>query len=55
MPLNMFVYPVLQGAAVPAEFTQFGPAAKSPETLAPAKIAADRDDWVKTWASLVLK
>ncbi len=55
MPLNMFVYPVLQGAAVPAEFTKFGPAAKSPETMAPAKIAADRDDWVKTWASLVLK
>ncbi|QNP69911.1 thiamine ABC transporter substrate-binding protein [Streptomyces roseirectus] len=55
MPLNMFVYPVLKGAAVPAEFTKYGPAAKSPETMAPAKIAADRDDWVKTWASLVLK
>jgi thiamine transport system substrate-binding protein len=46
---------VLRGAAVPAEFTKFGPAAKSPATMAPAKIAAERDDWVKTWASLVLK
>ncbi|MFE3166549.1 thiamine ABC transporter substrate binding subunit [Streptomyces sp. NPDC059224] len=55
MPLNMFVYPVLKGAAVPAEFTKYGPAAQDPETMAPEKIAANRDQWVKTWTSLVLK
>ncbi|MHC3471824.1 thiamine ABC transporter substrate-binding protein [Streptomyces sp. 7R007] len=55
MPLNMFVYPVVKGAAVPAEFTEYGPAAKNPETMAPDKIAAKRDQWVKTWTSLVLK
>ncbi|MFJ4695703.1 thiamine ABC transporter substrate binding subunit [Streptomyces sp. NPDC088766] len=55
MPLNMFVYPVAKGAAVPAEFTEYGPAAKDPETMDPAKIAADRDQWVKSWTSLVLK
>jgi len=55
MPLNMFVYPVVKGATVPAEFTEFGPQAKDPETLAPAKIAANRDQWVKSWTSLVLK
>ncbi|MFI0964600.1 thiamine ABC transporter substrate binding subunit [Streptomyces sp. NPDC021080] len=55
MPLNMFVYPVREGARVPAEFTRFGPQAKDPETMAPAKIAADRDQWVKSWTSLVLK
>ncbi|MEU9154820.1 thiamine ABC transporter substrate-binding protein [Streptomyces sp. NPDC048417] len=55
MPLNMFVYPVVKGAAVPAEFTKYGPAAKDPETMAPDKIAANRDQWVKTWTSLVLK
>ncbi|MET8027999.1 thiamine ABC transporter substrate-binding protein [Streptomyces avermitilis] len=55
MPLNMFVYPVLKGAQVPAEFSEFGPAAKSPETLAPAEIADHRDQWVKSWTSLVLK
>jgi thiamine transport system substrate-binding protein len=55
MPLNMFVYPVIEGAAVPKEFTEFGPAAKDPETMAPAKIAANRDQWVKSWTSLVLK
>ncbi|WP_432137932.1 thiamine ABC transporter substrate-binding protein [Streptomyces sp. bgisy154] len=55
MPLNMFVYPVVEGAAVPAEFTRYGPAAEKPLTMAPGKIAADRDQWVKSWTSLVLK
>ncbi|MEW2248779.1 thiamine ABC transporter substrate-binding protein [Streptomyces sp. NPDC006975] len=55
MPLNMFVYPVLDGAKVPAEFTQYGPAAKDPETMAPGAIADHRDQWVKQWTSLVLK
>ncbi|MFE1839278.1 thiamine ABC transporter substrate-binding protein [Streptomyces sviceus] len=55
MPLNMFVYPVVDGAQVPAEFTKYGPQAKDPETMDPAKIADNRDDWVKSWTSLVLK
>jgi thiamine transport system substrate-binding protein len=55
MPLNMFVYPVVKGAAVPAEFTEYGPPAAGPETMAPGKIAANRDQWVKSWTSLVLR
>ncbi|MFI9252756.1 thiamine ABC transporter substrate binding subunit [Streptomyces sp. NPDC053069] len=55
MPLNMYVYPVVQGAKVPAEFTEYGKAAQHPETMAPGKIAANRDQWVKSWTSLVLK
>ncbi|WP_030611755.1 thiamine ABC transporter substrate-binding protein [Streptomyces fulvoviolaceus] len=55
MPLNMFVYPVLEGAQVPAEFTKYGPQAKDPETMDPAEIADHRDQWVKSWTSLVLK
>ncbi|MEU5520208.1 thiamine ABC transporter substrate binding subunit [Streptomyces sp. NPDC093250] len=55
MPLNMFVYPVVEGAEVPEEFKQFGPQAKDPETMDPAKIAENRDQWVKSWTSLVLK
>ncbi|MED7823261.1 thiamine ABC transporter substrate-binding protein [Streptomyces chiangmaiensis] len=55
MPLNMYVYPVVQGAKVPAEFTEYGPAATDPETMAPGRIAANRDQWVKSWTSLVLK
>ncbi|WP_436949892.1 thiamine ABC transporter substrate-binding protein [Streptomyces sp. SudanB52_2052] len=55
MPLNMFVYPVTEGAQVPPEFAKYGPQAKDPETMDPAKIADHRDQWVKAWTSLVLK
>jgi thiamine transport system substrate-binding protein len=55
MPLNMFVYPVREGARVPEEFVKYGPQAEDPETMDPAKIADNRDDWVKSWTSLVLK
>ena len=55
MPLNMFVYPVREGAQVPPEFAEYGPQAKDPETLDPARIADNRDQWVKSWTSLVLK
>jgi len=55
MPLNMFVYPVREGAQVPEEFAKYGPQADDPETMDPAKIADNRDDWVKSWTSLVLK
>ncbi|WP_345665253.1 thiamine ABC transporter substrate-binding protein [Streptomyces venetus] len=55
MPLNMFVHPVREGAQVPPEFVKYGPQAKDPETMDPAKIADNRDQWVKSWTSLVLK
>ncbi|MFG1667208.1 thiamine ABC transporter substrate binding subunit [Streptomyces sp. Y7] len=55
MPLNMFVYPVREAAQVPPEFVKYGPRAENPETLDPAKIADNRDDWVKSWTSLVLR
>jgi thiamine transport system substrate-binding protein len=55
MPLNMFVYPVTEGAQVPPEFTRYGPQAKDPRTMDPVKIADRRDPWVKSWTSLVLK
>ncbi|MGP4085108.1 thiamine ABC transporter substrate-binding protein [Streptomyces sp. KR55] len=55
MPLNMFVYPVREAAQVPEEFVKYGPQAKDPQTMDPAEIAANRDQWVKSWTSLVLK
>ncbi len=55
MPLNMFVHPVREDAELPKEFAQYGPRAENPQTLDPAKIAENRDQWVKSWTSLVLK
>jgi thiamine transport system substrate-binding protein len=54
MPLQMYVDPVVKGAKEPAVFTKYGARIDHPNTLPPAKIAAVRDDWVKTWNGLVL-
>ncbi|MFE5668198.1 thiamine ABC transporter substrate binding subunit [Streptomyces niveus] len=55
MPLNMFVNPVVDGAKLPALFTDHGAVVDSPETVAPEKIAKNRDEWIQSWSSLVVK
>ncbi|MEW2083034.1 thiamine ABC transporter substrate-binding protein [Streptomyces sp. NPDC005283] len=55
MPLNMFVNPVVKGAKLPEVFTKFGAVADKPETVAPDTIAKNREQWVRSWSSLVLK
>ncbi|WP_329364172.1 thiamine ABC transporter substrate-binding protein [Streptomyces sp. NBC_00669] len=54
MPLQMYVDPVVKGATEPEVFTKYGAKVPHPTTLAPDKIAAKRDDWVKSWNSIVL-
>ncbi|MEV0117117.1 thiamine ABC transporter substrate-binding protein [Streptomyces sp. NPDC050844] len=55
MPLNMFVNPVREGVELPELFVKHGVKVDEPETMAPKKIADNRDQWVKSWTSLVLK
>ncbi|MFF6957508.1 thiamine ABC transporter substrate-binding protein [Streptomyces sp. NPDC008317] len=55
MPLQMYVDPVRKDAAEPEVFTTYGAKITDPKTLAPDKIAAKRDEWVKAWSSIVLK
>ncbi|TGA95367.1 thiamine ABC transporter substrate-binding protein [Streptomyces sp. MZ04] len=55
MPLNMFVNPVRKNAELPELFVKHGVTIDKPETMAPKKIADNRDQWVKSWTSLVLK
>ncbi|MEV5611675.1 thiamine ABC transporter substrate-binding protein [Streptomyces sp. NPDC052225] len=55
MPLNMFVDPVTKNATAPADYTKYAVKVDAPETMSPRKIADNRDDWVKSWTSLVLK
>lgn len=55
MPLNMFVHPVVEDAKPPELFTRHGVAVDEPLTMAPEKIAENRDRWVRAWSSLVLK
>lgn len=54
MPLEMYVDPVRKDATEPPVFVRYGAKIAHPTTLAPDKIAAKRDDWVKAWTSIVL-
>lgn len=51
---QMFVFPALPGAAVPPEFARFAPIPNAPFTLPPARIAAEREQWLRTWADIML-
>ncbi|NWF28897.1 thiamine ABC transporter substrate-binding protein [Streptomyces sp. PKU-EA00015] len=55
MPLTMFVNPVVEGAKLPELFTEHGVVVDKPETVAPGTIAENREQWVRSWSSLVLK
>ncbi len=55
MPLQMFVFPVLNGAAVPEDFTKASQIPAKPASLDPALIAENRDKWVQEWTLLMLK
>ncbi|MFF5705779.1 thiamine ABC transporter substrate binding subunit [Streptomyces sp. NPDC012794] len=53
MPLQMFVNPVVKDAKLPELFTKHGVVVEKPENVAPETIAKNREQWVKTWSSLV--
>jgi thiamine transport system substrate-binding protein len=55
MPLQMFVYPVLPGAALPDLFTKFAPIPEQPITLPPEQIDANREQWIDAWTRAVLR
>ncbi|MGK5530274.1 thiamine ABC transporter substrate-binding protein [Streptomyces sp. URMC 129] len=55
MPLQMFVNPVLPDAELPDLFTRYGERIDEPLTLAPETIAANREQWVDQWTSLVVR
>ncbi|MER5631059.1 thiamine ABC transporter substrate-binding protein [Streptomyces nitrosporeus] len=55
MPLNMFVNPVVKDAELPELFTEFGATVDEPATVAPERIAENREQWVRSWSSIVVK
>ncbi|WUK32118.1 thiamine ABC transporter substrate-binding protein [Streptomyces sp. NBC_00370] len=55
MPLTMFVNPVVKGAKLPEIYTKFGTTVPKPATVTPDRIAANREQWIQSWSSLVVK
>lgn len=54
LPLQMYVYPALEGVPLPQVFVDNAAAVEHPHTLAPDDIAAHRDEWIEEWKQVVL-
>ena len=55
VPLNMFVYPVIESATLPPEFVEHTAVPTHPLMLDPAEIEANRDAWTERWVEIVLR
>ena len=55
LPLSMFVFPVRDGVELPEAFRKFAVVPERPLELSPAEIGANRDRWIRTWTSIVLR
>ncbi len=55
LPMQMFVYPVLPSAKLPAEFLQYADIPSNPARLDPKQIARNREQWISDWTQTVLK
>lgn len=54
MPLQMFMYPVNNNAALPPEFEMYAQAATDPAVLDPVLISEKRDQWINDWTEVML-
>jgi len=52
---QMFVYPVLPAASVPAEFAPYAQVPAITTKLTPDQIAQNRDRWIGEWTEIVLR
>jgi thiamine transport system substrate-binding protein len=55
IPLNMFVFPANQNAALPAAFLDWAQVPAEPATVDAADIDANREIWIQAWTEAVLR
>ncbi len=54
IPGNMYVYPALAAAELPADWVAFAPLAQEPFTVDAADIAENRRAWIERWTEVVI-
>ena len=54
IPLQMFVFPARQDVDLPPEFVEYTVVPEDPVTMDPARIDANREDWIEQWTRTVL-
>ena len=52
IPLTWFVYPVIEEAALPPEFTAFTAVPTDPVQMDPATIDENREQWLEEWSEI---
>ena len=55
VPLNMFVFPVIESATLPEAFVDHAQIAEDPFILEPSEVEAQRDAWTDRWVEIVLR
>lgn len=55
LPLSMYVYPVRADVPLPAVFERFALAPTAPLSMAPERIDAGRERWIREWTDIVLR
>jgi thiamine transport system substrate-binding protein len=53
VPLQMYVYPVVEGTPLPEVFVRYSVVPPDPFELDPAEVGANRDAWVRTWTEVM--
>ncbi|MBZ5734835.1 thiamine ABC transporter substrate-binding protein [Nocardioides sp. TRM66260-LWL] len=53
LPESMYVFPVAEGTALPKDWARFAKQPASPASVAPERIAEQRDTWLRQWSDLV--
>ncbi len=55
MPLNMFVFPVVETIELPEAFVAYAQIPDQPAFVEPADIEANREAWIQAWAEVMLR
>jgi thiamine transport system substrate-binding protein len=55
VPLQMFVFPVVEGTKLPAVFVKFAEVPAKPWSVPAHEIGANRDAWIEQWTDVVLR
>ena len=55
IPLNMFVYPVVSGVALPPEFLEFAEIPAQPAELDAARVTENLERWLDEWTDTVVR
>ena len=52
LPESMYVFPVVDGVKLPADWARYAVQPTDPYAVAPADIAAHRDEWLRDWSDI---